>query len=73
MYDNLLSYSEVVLDPSFQSSSQGLKPVYREIKTLGYSYLLAYMTDGTISLENPNRGYFKHKIRGYQLYKEKYV
>ena len=28
----ILSYSEDVLDPSFfQSSSQGLKPVYREI------------------------------------------
>ena len=43
------------------------------LPSICHSKIKNYMIDGTISLDNRSRGAYKHKIQGYQLFKESYV
>ena len=40
---------------------------------VSHDLLYSYLVEGTISVDNRRRGAIKHKILGYQLYKENFV
>ena len=43
------------------------------LPSISQKLLKDYLLDGTISIDNRSRGAMKHKILGYQLFKEHYV
>ena len=53
-----------------------LSPWTRDLSLLppvSHDLLYSYLVEGTISVDNRRRGAIKHKILGYQLYKENFV
>ena len=67
---------EELLRDEEEAINSGIKVLLRDISLLpavSHKLMKDYLIDGTIDLDKRSRGADKHKVMGYQLFKENYV